>query len=235
MNENALQPQIDSINKKLDVILEEIELQRRHRREMEDLREDLTRVGKDVYQTALVELEDVHDYMNTGDVLALGKKLLRNVNTISATIEQLESIRDFLVDFSPISRELTGDLMNRLDELDRKGYFRFAKELNGVADTVVTSFAPEDVKNLGDNVVTILNTVKNLTQPDMLQTINNAIGIYKQLDVQVPENVSLLSLLKEIKTPEMKRGLAFAITFLKNVANQSAVSAQASEKSMQIQ
>ncbi len=234
MNEKALQPQIDSINEKLDVILEEIELQRRHRREMEDLKEDLTRVGKDVYQTALVELEDVHDYMNTGDVLALGKKLLRNVKTISKTIEQLESIRDFLVDFAPISRELTGDLMNRLDELDRKGYFTFVKELGGVADSVVTSFTPEDVKNLGDNVVTILNTVKSLTQPDMLQTINNALGVYKQLDVQVPENVSLLSLLKEINTPEVKRGLAFALTFLKNVANQPPGVAQAHEEPAQV-
>jgi len=234
MNEKALQAQIDSINEKLDVILEEIELQRRHRREMEDLKEDLTRVGKDVYQTALVELEDVHDYMTTGDVLALGKKLLRNVKTISKTIEQLESIRDFLVDFAPISRELTGDLMNRLDELDRKGYFTFMQELGGVADTVVTSFTPEDVKNLGDNVVTILNTVKSLTQPDMLQTINNAIGVYKQLDVQVPENVSLLSLLKEINTPEVKRGLAFALTFLKNVAHQPPAVAQAPEEPAQV-
>ncbi|MCK5571130.1 MAG: DUF1641 domain-containing protein [Bacteroidetes bacterium] len=235
MNQNALQPQIDSINQKLDVILEEIELQRRHRREMEDLKEDLTRVGKDVYQTALVELDDVHDYMNTGDVLALGKKLLRNVNTISQTIEQLESIRDFLIDFAPISRELTVDLMNRLDELDRKGYFTFVKELSGVADTIVTSFTPEDVKNLGDNVVTILSTVKSLTQPDMLQTINNAIGVYKKLDVQVPENVSLLSLLKEINTPEMKRGLAFAITFLKSVANQPVGSVPATVQPAEVQ
>lgn len=235
MNQNALQPQIDSINQKLDVILEEIELQRRHRREMEDLKEDLTRVGKDVYQTALVELDDVHDYMNTGDVLALGKKLLRNVNTISQTIEQLESIRDFLIDFAPISRELTVDLMNRLDELDRKGYFTFVKELSGVADTIVTSFTPEDVKNLGDNVVTILSTVKSLTQPDMLQTINNAIGVYKKLDVQVPENVSLLSLLKEINTPEMKRGLAFAITFLKRVANQPVGSVPATVQPAEVQ
>jgi uncharacterized protein YjgD (DUF1641 family) len=102
-------------------------------------------------------------------------------------------------------------------------------------DNVVTSFTPEDVKNLGDNVVTILNTLKNLTQPDMLQTINNTIGVYKQLDVQIPEKVSLFSLIKEINTPEMKRGLAFAITFLKNVANQPSVSAHTTEDSLQVQ
>jgi uncharacterized protein YjgD (DUF1641 family) len=125
--------------------------------------------------------------------------------------------------------------MGKLDELDRKGYFTFAKELGGVADNVVTSFTRDDVKNLGDNVVTILNTVKSLTQPDMLQTINNAIGVYKQLDVQIPEKVSLLTLLKEINTPETKRGLAFAVAFLKNVANQTPASSPEAETSLQVQ
>ena len=75
------QSHIDEINQKLDIILEEIELQKKHRREMEDLKDDLFRVGKDLYETAVVELEEVHDHINTGDILHLGKKLLRNVIT----------------------------------------------------------------------------------------------------------------------------------------------------------
>ena len=43
---------------------------------MEDLKDDLYRVGKDLYETAIVELEEVHDHLNTGDILHLGKKLL---------------------------------------------------------------------------------------------------------------------------------------------------------------
>ena len=73
MNEQLLQDQIDAINQKLDIILEEISLQRRHRQEMDDLKDDLMRVGKDIYQTALVELEDVHDNLSTGDIMHLGK------------------------------------------------------------------------------------------------------------------------------------------------------------------
>ena len=182
MNDQDLQEQIDAINQKLDTILEEISLQRRHRQEIEDLKDDLMRVGKDVYQTALVELEDVHDHLSTGDVMHLGKKLLRNVNTITATFEQLESLRDFLQDISPLARESFLDLMNKLDEFDRKGYFAFVREMGKVVDKVVTSFSAEDVKNLGDNIVTIVNTVKHMTQPDMLHAVNNALNVYKKLD-----------------------------------------------------
>lgn len=220
MDDMNLQNQIDVINKKLDAILEEIELQKRDRREMEDLKDDLMRVGKDIYDTSIIELEEVSDYLDTKDILYLVKYVLRNVKIITLSIQQLENIKDFLTDVSPLVRESFKDYMNKMDEFDRKGYFEFAKELLQVADRIVVSFTKEDVKNLGDNIATILNTIKNLTQPDMLHTINNALNVYKQLDIEVKKDVSLFGLLKELNTPEVRRGLAFSIQFLKNIANQ---------------
>ncbi len=219
MEEVKTQTQIDEINSKLDIILEEIELQKKHRREMEDLKEDLFRVGKDVYETAVTELEEVHDHIKTGDIVHLGKKLLRNVNNLNRAFDQLESTRDFLNDVSPLVRESIIDMMNKMDELDRKGYFQFIKELQKAGDNVVTSFTPNDVKLLGENIVTILNTIKNLTQPDMLGAINNAVAVYKNIDVKVEEKVSLFSLMKELNSPEVKRGLAVGLKFLKNLAS----------------
>ncbi len=223
MNEKTTQQQLDEIQAKLNIILEEIELQRRHRREMNDLKDDLMRVGKDVYSTAIEELEEVHDQLSTGDIWYLFKKLLRNVNNITRTFEQLESAKDFFNDFAPVSRELTIDLMNKLDEFDRKGYFAFLKELEKILDRIVTSFSADDVKNLGDNIVTILETVKNLTQPDMLQTINSAVSVYRKLDIEIEEDISTLKLIKELNNPETRKGLAFAIKFLKNLASRKAV------------
>lgn len=221
MEQKNIQTQIDEINRKLDIIIEEIELQKRHRREMDDLKDDLVRVGKDVYDTAVLELEEVHDHIKTGDILYLFKKLLRNINNITKTFEQLENLKDFIEDFGPVSRELVLDFMNILNEIDRKGYFEFARELSKISDNIVTSFSAEDVKSLGDNIVTILNTVKSLTQPDMLHAANNALSVYKNLDIEVAEKVTLFSLIKELNTPEVKRGLAFAIQFLKNISVQN--------------
>jgi uncharacterized protein YjgD (DUF1641 family) len=220
MEEYNIQRQIDTINKKLDIIVEEIELQKRLRSEMEDLKDDLMRVGKDVYDSTILELEEVHDHIKTGDMLHLFKKLLRNINNITRSFEQLENIKDFVQDFSPVSRELFQDFMNKLDELDIKGYFEFAKELSKISDNVITSFTAGEVKNLGDNIPAILSTVKNLTQPDMLQTLNNAVNVYRNLDIDVSDKVTLYSLLKELNTPEVRRGLAFGLKFLKNIAKE---------------
>jgi uncharacterized protein YjgD (DUF1641 family) len=58
-----------------------------------------------------------------------------------------------------------------------------------------------------------------MTQPDMLHAVNNALNVYKKLDMEVEENISLLSLLKEMSTPEARKGMAFAIRFLKSIAS----------------
>ncbi len=219
MENKDIQLQLDEINKKLDFILTEIDHQRKRRQEMEDLKDDLNRVAKDLYLTSLEELEQVHDYLRTGDILHLLKKLLRNINNLSKLFDQLENLRDFLKDFSPISKEMVIDLMYKLDELDRKGYFEFIKESQRIIDNIVTSFTVDDVKALGDNIVTILNTVKNLTQPDMLHAVNNALNVYKKLDIEVKEDISLIKLIKELNHPETKKALFFALQFLKSLSN----------------
>ena len=218
MEEKNMQSQIDELNRKMDIILEEIHLQKRRRLEMEDLQEDLMRVGTDVYHSAVEELEEVHDHITTGDMMYLMKKLLRNVKNITRTFEQLENAKDFIDDFAPVSREMILDFMAKMDEFDRKGYFEFMKQMMKGVDNVVETFSVDDVKNLSDNLVTILNTIKNLTQPDMLHAVNNAVSVYKNLDVTVEKDVSIISLIKELNKPETKRGLAFGIEFLKNLS-----------------
>jgi uncharacterized protein YjgD (DUF1641 family) len=152
--------------------------------------------------------------------------MLRNVNNLTAAFEQWENLRGFLEDFAPVSRQLSLDLMRRLDEFDRKGYFDFVREAGSIADNVVTSFSPQDVRALAENIVTILGTIKNLTQPDMLQALNNAVTVYKKLDITVKEDVSLFGLVREMNTPEVKRGMAFMLQFLKNLANTTESSQQ---------
>jgi uncharacterized protein YjgD (DUF1641 family) len=52
----------------------------------------------------------------------------------------------------------------------------------------------------------------------MLHAINNAVSVYKNLDIDISEKVSLFSLIKELNNPEFKKGLLFAVKFLKNIA-----------------
>lgn len=214
----TLAERLDTLDRKLDLVLAEVEEVRRIRREVEELRDDLTRVGKDLLQTATVELEGAAPFVHTGDFAALATRLLRNVNTLNELLVQLESAREFVTDAAPLGRQLFSDGLAKLDELDRKGYFAMGRELQRALDNVVANFSVEDVRLLADNLVAILQTVKNLTQPEMLQAINNAVEVYKKIDFDTMEEYSPWRAFREVNKPEMRRGLGFLIVFLRNLS-----------------
>jgi len=218
-----MQQQINDINLKLDIILNEIDKQRRLRSEMDDLKDDLMRVSKEVYDSAVLELEEVSDNIKTGDILFLFKKLLRNINNITKTFEQLENVRDFVQDAAPVSRELFNDFMMMLDEMDRKGYFKFLKEISLMTDTIVQNYSTKDVKDFGEKIIKIMDTFNNLTQPEILDKINDAIEIYKNTEFEPDKKVTTMSLIRELNSPETKKALAFLIKYLKRLSNETNV------------
>jgi uncharacterized protein YjgD (DUF1641 family) len=220
MSEPPIAQQLHAIQNSLDVIQAELAIAKRQREELQELKEDLSAVAKDVFQSAVVEMEDVAPFVQTGDLLLLIKRLMRNTNNISAAISQMESLLDFVEDWRPIGKELFNDGLEKLDEMDRKGYFVFFKEMTAIMDTVVTHFSSDDLRLLSQNIVTILETVKNLTQPEMLQAVNNALTVYRNIDTESIEEYSAWRAIRELRTSEMKRGLGFIITFLKNVSQE---------------
>jgi uncharacterized protein YjgD (DUF1641 family) len=222
MEDKNVQAQIDLINQKLDIIIGEIIHQQRKRKENEELKADLMRVGNDLYTTAVDELEEVHDYLQTGDILYLVKKLLRNVNNISKSLEQIENVRDFLKDFGPVSRQLSKDLMDKLEEFDKKGYFDFIRELNRALDNIVTTSAVEDVRLLADNTELITKTIKNVTEPGVLKKINEIALTLKNLNLEEEKDLSIMKILREFKTDEAKRGLKITVELLKAIGKTTA-------------
>jgi uncharacterized protein YjgD (DUF1641 family) len=217
MTDQNIELQLKSIDQKLNLITEELAVVRRQREELNELKQDLTIIAKDLFSTAIDEFEDIAPFVQTGDFLHLLKKILQNTQNITMVMTKFESGLDFFADAKPVSKELFSATLEKLDEFDQKGYFQFIKELINVGDRVVEHFSEEDVRLLGDNVITILETVKDLTQPEMLTAINNAVGIYKNLDPKDTPPYSIWKVMRELNTPEMKKGIGFVITFLKKI------------------
>ena len=76
---------------------------------------------------------------------------------------------------SPLAEQVMDVATDRLVQVDQKGYFTFAKSGIRVVDQIVTNFSDDDVQALGDNVVLILNTVKELTQPEIMAVLGRMI------------------------------------------------------------
>lgn len=216
---NALQSQINDINRKLDLLLGYMQEQQLKSARTDDLIADLSIVGKDMYDTAVTELDNYSVELDPEQLKVLTIKLLKNVPTFIRVVDMMESMDDLAKDAGPMVNEMIIDFTKKLHELESKGYFEFFKESGKVLDNVITHFTAEDISQLADNVVTILLTVKNFTQPEVLKGLNNAIKVFNSLEMEKIPEYSIWKLFRELRSPEMKRGIAFMVTFIKNMAN----------------
>lgn len=218
MNEtDNIQEQINGINRKLDLLLDYMHEQKLKTSAVDDLVSDLSIIGKDMYDTAVTELETRQVQMDTEEIKLLMIKLVKNIPTFLRMIDMLESITDLLKDATPMVNEMIIDFTKKLGEFEQKGYFEFARETGNVIDKIVTSYSPEDIRNLSNNVVNILDIVKNLTQPETLKSINKAVEAFNNTSVAQTSEYSMWKIMKEMNSPEVRKGMTFMITFLKNL------------------
>ena len=217
MDETRLQQQIDDINKKLDIILDEVAAQKRLRQGLEDLQDDVMRAGTDAFKSAITELEELTDNLETEDFMLLGKKLLRNVNNIKTAFEQLESARDFISDFTSISGDIFNNVLLKLDDLDRKGYFQLLRETEHTLDTIVASFSVEDLKRMNETIPLVIDIIKRLSNPELLEKIDTATIVLEQYPFETGKKPSTVSLLREMIRPEVRQGLLYMTGLLNTI------------------
>jgi len=221
MDNNNIQEQINDINRKLDIVLDEIVAQRETRQSIEDLTADLTIISKDVFASAVAELDNAGVEVDGEAVKQLALKLIRNVDTLTDLFDMLESGKDLLADLTPIIQQVGLDGMHFMHDIEQKGYFDFLRQSMKIMDNIVTHFTTDDLQLLADNIVTILETVKSLTQPEMLKTINNSLTIYKSIQIRDIEEYSIFKALREMNSKEMRTGIGFMMTFLKNISKET--------------
>ena len=226
---------LDEIGRKLDLLAQNVAAlgeqvqfltekaydDRRRQREFDEFKEDVTPVVSDMYAMTVEQLEEIQAYVQLEDVLALAKRVARNTRTFNEMLGQVESMYDLWKDLTPLSKEMVDGLTMQLSVMEQKGYFGFAKQGAYVMDQIVTSFNEDDVRQLGDNVVLILNTVKALTQPEMMNLINNLTQGFQEVEGQPDElPTSMFGLLREMRDPEVRRGLAITMAMLKKISQQ---------------
>lgn len=212
----VLEERLDALAADVAFIAAEMREQRARRQTWDDLRADLTPIATDVMALAGRELDSVGDLPTSDDVLRLAKRLAANTTNLEMMLERLESALQLLDDAGPIAGEAVMKAMTILGDLDGKGYFSFVKSGIGVVDRVVTSFSEDDVNQLGDNVVLILETVKEMTQPEVMELLQRTAH---SLEEEVTETPSTFALLRQMRDPEVKRGLARMLQVLRSFSD----------------
>jgi len=210
-----LNQKIDKLATQLEFLTEEAHRQKRRQQEWDELKDDLIPIGNEAFRMAVEQLEEVHYHVQLEDILRLFKRLLRNTRNLEQMLDQFESLSELWQDVSPLSQDAFLTVMMQLNEMEQKGYFTFLQGGLEIMDRVVTSFTEEDVHQLGENIVLILQTVKEMTQPEVMWMLRNTANVVKD---EEPVNTSLLSIIRQMNDPAVRRGLAKTLQVLKSVA-----------------
>jgi uncharacterized protein YjgD (DUF1641 family) len=209
--------QIAELNQKVDTILEYVNQQRLKSMAVEDLISDASIIGKDVYDTTVKALDEHEVVLDPDELREFGIRLAQNIGNFNMVLGAMGSAMDLMKDVGPMANEMIIDGTKKLHEFEQKGYFDFMREFGRIIDNIVTHYGVEDVRMLADNVVAILDTVQNLTQPDMLKSVDNAVKVFASLEMDDIPEYSIFKVMREMNKPEMKRTLGFFMTFVKNM------------------
>lgn len=219
----TIDPALAELNDKLDrlatqvtFLTEEAQRQKRRQQEWDELKHDLMPMANEGYLLLAEQLREVEQFAQLEDLLRLGKRLLRNTRNFEQMLDQLEGLMDLWQDAGPLSKDAFLSAMTQLAELEQKGYFVFLKGGLDIADRIVTSFSEEDVRQLGENIVLILQTVKEMTQPDIMMMLSNTAHVVKD---EEPVNTSLISIMRQLNDPAVRKGLVKTLQVLKSVAD----------------
>lgn len=215
-----LNQKLDLLTTQVQFLTEEAQLVARGREERAELMRDVMPIANDAFRLATEQLEEVQEYVDLGDLLRLLKRLLRNGRNIDKMLDQLESLMDLAQTIGPLTDSAFGKATDLLQTAEHRGYFAFAKGGMAIMDNVVTSFSEDDVKRLGDNVVLILNVVKDMTQPEIMSLIRSIVSDV-EVEVARPVSTSLPSLLGQMRDPDVRRGLTLTLRILRVIGAQA--------------
>jgi len=212
----ALNNKLDRLTTQVEFLTEEAYRQKRRQESWDELQEDLIPIGNDLFRLSVEQLEEVQHHAQLEDILRLFKRLLRNTHNLELMLDQLESLSELWQDASPLSRDAFMSAMQQLNLMESKGYFTFAQGGLSIVEKIVEAFDEDDISQLGDNIVLILETVKQMTQPEIMQMVRRTASVVSDDE---PTQTSILSIVRQLNDPAVRKGLAKSLNVLKSVGD----------------
>lgn len=191
MVETDYQIQINEINGKLDLLLEYINEQRQKRQVTDDLIDDLSRVGNEIFKTSVRELDERNIEVDPEEAKNLIFTLISNISTFNMLLSTLQSVTDLMKDAAPIAKEVVIDITRELNRLHENGTIDALKAI-----------------------------VTNVTNPKLLQSIAHITKVLSETNLDENlDNKSLFKLYKEMKSPEVRKGLSYSLRVVKAISS----------------
>ena len=215
-----LHQKIDALTEQVAALTSYAVIQQKRLQEFEELKNDVIPMVNHMIKLTIDELAEIGTEFAVEDLFFLLKRVIRNTHLWLGMLDRIEALMGVTDEAELLGKQVFNVAVEQLDQFEPNGYFEFAREGWRIVERIVTDFSQEDVQALGDNIVIILNTVRNMTQPEIMALANNAVGAIQE-DIPDHGEVSTWALLRELGNPKVRRGMARLINLLKALDAQS--------------
>jgi uncharacterized protein YjgD (DUF1641 family) len=207
------------LHSKLDYLVAQMEIQNRQQQELLELRDDLVPIVNHMIKLSIDELAEIGSDFQLEDLLFLLKRLLRDTRMLVDLMDRMQGAAELGDEVQRMGRQMFNQATLTLDRLEQEGYFTFARGGWRIMEKIVQEFSEEDINALGENIVTILKTVRNLTQPEIMALTNQAVEAIRETPAAEGE-VTVWALIKDLSDPKTRKGLARLVNVMKILADQ---------------
>lgn len=140
---------------------------------------------------------------------------------VSFLVERQQQQQELIDEMLPILREVMRHGSGVFADLEKKGYFRFARGLQGVLESIVAHYDERDLAELGAAVTSILDTVRAMTAPAVLSVMAKGAAVVENAEAVEP--LGLMGMVRATRHDDVQRGMAVFLEVLRYVGKGAAV------------
>jgi uncharacterized protein YjgD (DUF1641 family) len=186
---------------------------------LKELKDDMVPLGNSAVQIVIDELKEVEAGFELADFFMLLKQTMRSTRDLIFTLRQLSSAIEFVKDLEPLLKSAVPQIIEYLDELERRGVFRIIRSMLDIRAKVAAAYGHEDIDVIGDVMVSLLGLARKLSDPKAMALLEKLASIPSEVDLSNSRKVGLMGMVAAGFDSDVKEGLGVLIELTKSLKN----------------
>ncbi|MCL4501270.1 MAG: DUF1641 domain-containing protein [Deltaproteobacteria bacterium] len=180
-----------------------------------ELKNDLAPLANSAFKIVLEELGTMEGGFQLEDFFALLKQGLRSVRNLTQALETMENVFELWNCMEPLLKSTVPNLINFMDNLERKGVFRTYAAMLEVRAKVASHYDPEEIASMSDAFVLLLSMLKKLSDPQMIDFMNRLLELPTSIKLEEARPLGPIGMLSAMSSKEARQGLGVAMELTK--------------------
>lgn len=126
-----------------------------------------------------------------------------------------ESKKEMWDEFGPILKLALNSTSGQLQQWEELGYFKFIEGTGNILTEIMKNYTPNDLELLSRSIVGILDTVRSITQDDVMDLVSEAADAIHNADKTKPMGIT--AIIRSTSDDDVKRGIGMLVQLLRHI------------------